>query len=44
MAAGRCTFVIGHASKPEMRKSACWRIGNYNSATADSISGDKPQG
>jgi len=43
MAAGRCTFVIGHASKPEMHKSACWQIGNYNSADNDSISGGKPQ-
>jgi hypothetical protein len=44
MAAGRCTFVIGHASKPEMRKIACWQIGNYNSAGTDSISAHKPQG
>jgi hypothetical protein len=43
MAAGRCTFVINHASKPEMRKSACWQIGNYNSADSASISGSKPQ-
>jgi len=43
MAAGRCTFVTDRASKPEMHKSACWQIGNYNSAANVSISASKPQ-
>jgi len=42
MAAGRCTFVTGHASNREMHKSACWQIGYYNSAADYSISRVKP--